>query len=75
MSVYEYETNTRVVPLGSVVTLRVVTLLERAYDAFADWRNARATTRALAKLSDAQLVDIGLNRAHISAVAQDLARR
>lgn len=75
MSVYEYETNTRVVPLGSVVTLRIVTLLEGAYDAIAGWRNARATSRALAKLSDAQLNDIGLRRAHIPAVALDLARR
>lgn len=72
MSVYE---TSRSVPLGSVSTLRVVNLIERAYDAFTVWRDARATQSALAKLSDAQLSDIGLRRNHIAAVAQDLARR
>lgn len=72
MSVYE---TTRPVPLGSVSTLRVVNLFERAYDAFTTWRDARATRSALAKLSDTQLADIGLRRTHIAAVAEDLARR
>ncbi len=71
MSVYE----TNQVPLGSVATLRVVNVFERAYEAFARWRDARATRGALAKLSDAQLADIGLRRQHIEAVAADLARR
>jgi uncharacterized protein YjiS (DUF1127 family) len=74
MSVYEYETNTRVVPLGSVATLRIVNFFERAYDAVVTWRNVRATERALSKLSDTQLNDIGLRRAHIQAVALDLGR-
>ncbi|PZQ47005.1 MAG: hypothetical protein DI556_18630 [Rhodovulum sulfidophilum] len=75
MSVYEIETNTRAVPLGSVATLRIVNLVERVCDAYVAWRNVRATERALAKLSESQLNDIGLRRAHISAVAMDLARR
>lgn len=69
-----YETN-HPVPLGSVATLRVVNLFERAYDAVLSWRNARATKGALARLTDLQLNDIGLTRAHIVAVAEDLARR
>jgi uncharacterized protein YjiS (DUF1127 family) len=69
-----YETNHQV-PLGSVATLRVVNVFERVYNAVTTWRDARATKSALAKLSDAQLADIGLRRHHIDAVAADLARR
>ena len=72
MAIYETSHN---VPLGSVATLRVINVFERAYNAFATWRDARATRSALAKLSDAQLADIGLRRQHIDAVADDLARR
>ena len=68
-----YETN-HAVPLGSITTLRVVSLIERAVDAFTGWRNARATEIALGKLSDAQLDDIGLHRGNIGEVAEQLAR-
>ncbi|TPE53780.1 DUF1127 domain-containing protein [Amaricoccus solimangrovi] len=70
-----YEITRQAAPLGSVATLRVVNLFERVYDAALRWRNARATESALARLTDAQLEDIGVNRRHIAAVAQDLARR
>jgi uncharacterized protein YjiS (DUF1127 family) len=69
-----YETN-RSVPLGSVTTLRVVSFFERAVDAVAIWRKARATASALSELSDKQLADIGLMRGDISDVADALARR
>jgi uncharacterized protein YjiS (DUF1127 family) len=69
-----FETNHQV-PLGSVATFRIVNVVERGYDAIVAWSNARATRRALAKLSDEQLDDIGLSRQHIVAVANDLALR
>ncbi len=64
----------RAVPLGSITTFRIVSLSQRAFDAFAAWRNARATAKALLVLSDQQLADIGLNRGEITELAEDLAR-
>lgn len=65
---------TRAVPLGSITTFRIVALVQRALDAFAAWRSAHATEKALLRLSDQQLADIGLHRGDIAAVAEDLAR-
>jgi uncharacterized protein YjiS (DUF1127 family) len=65
---------TRAVPLGAVTTFRVVSFGQHALDAIAVWRNARATERALLRLSDQQLRDIGLDRGEIAVVAEDLAR-
>lgn len=64
-----FDTNHNV-PLGSVSTLRVVSLLERGYDAFVAWRNARETEAQLRKLSDQQLRDIGLHRGQITELAR-----
>ena len=64
----------RAVPLGSVTTFRAVSLAQRAVDALATWRNTRATEKALRRLSDQQLADIGLNRGEILEVAEELAR-
>lgn len=72
MSVIE---TTRPAPLGSVFTFRVVSLVERVYDAFVGWRSARSTANALSELSDQQLADIGLVRGQIEDVADALARR
>lgn len=66
---------TRAVPLGSVTTFRVVSVFQRAFDAFAAWQNARVTSRALLRLSDQQLSDIGLVRGQIAEVAGELASR
>ena len=65
---------TRAVPLGSVTTVRAVSLAQHALDAFTAWRNTRATEKALLRLSDRQLRDIGLLRGEIATVAEDLAR-
>lgn len=65
----------RAVPLGSVSVFAVVTVFERAYDAFVAWRRARATEKALSELSDKQLADIGLARGDIGEVAESLAHR
>ncbi len=66
---------TRSVPLGSITTLRIVSFIERLWDGFIAWRTTRATTKALAALSDAQLSDIGINRGEILELAETLARR
>lgn len=65
----------RPVPLGAASTFGVVSLFERAWDAFTAWRSARATAVALADLSDKQLADIGLSRGEIVDVAEQLAHR
>ncbi len=62
-------------PMGAVAAFRVVTLVERAIDAFAAWRSARATAEVLSDLSDKQLADIGLNRGQIADVSEALAQR
>ena len=63
----------RAVPLGSVNTFRAVSLAQQALGAFTAWRNVRATEKALLRLSDRQLRDIGLLRGEIATVAEDLA--
>jgi uncharacterized protein YjiS (DUF1127 family) len=69
------ETTNRQVPLGAVAIFRGVSLVERALAFVSAWGRERATRRALAELSDAQLADIGLTRGQIVDVAQGLVRR
>ncbi len=64
----------RAVPLGAVTTFSFVSLAQRALDAVTAWRHARATEKALLRLSDRQLSDIGLERGEIADVAEVLAR-
>ena len=61
--------STRPVPLGAVSIFRVTSTIEAVVGAFAAWRRARTTRVALARLSDAQLADIGLRRADIASVS------
>lgn len=56
---------TRPAPFGAVTTFRAVTLVERAFWALRNWNDARTTRKALAKLSDRELDDIGLCRADL----------
>ncbi|PJN94935.1 hypothetical protein CNY89_11475 [Amaricoccus sp. HAR-UPW-R2A-40] len=56
-------------PLGSVLTFRLVTLVERAIDGALAWRRSRETARQLSRLSDEQLSDIGIARDEIPGVA------
>jgi uncharacterized protein YjiS (DUF1127 family) len=65
----------RPVPLGAVTIHRLVALAERGWSAFAAWRGARATEKALAALSDQELSDIGLHRGQITELAQRLVSR
>jgi uncharacterized protein YjiS (DUF1127 family) len=71
MSVFESK---RPVPFGAVLTFRAVSLLDRAVEAVGTWRRVRATEKALLKLSDRQLADVGLHRGDITAVAEQMSR-
>ena len=65
---------TRPAPLGAITTFHVTQAVERAFLGFVAWRRARATEKALLKLSDKQLADVGLHRGEIVSLAEDLAR-
>ncbi|HRW17112.1 MAG: DUF1127 domain-containing protein [Rhodobacteraceae bacterium] len=72
MSVYEYK---GAVPLGAITTFRLTNLVEEAIKAFQAWRISRATVGSLQRLSDRELSDIGLIRADIARVADQMAHR
>ncbi|UWQ32816.1 DUF1127 domain-containing protein [Leisingera sp. M527] len=55
-------------PLGAVTVLRVVDTLINVKTALVEWNETRETRKALARLSDAQLEDIGMNRADIAKI-------
>ncbi|UWQ28740.1 MULTISPECIES: DUF1127 domain-containing protein [unclassified Leisingera] len=55
-------------PLGAVTVLRVVDTLINVKTALVEWNETRETRKALARLSDAQLEDIGMNRADIANI-------
>lgn len=56
---------TRSAPFGAITTFRAVNLAERALWALRSWNDARITRKALTKLSDRELDDIGLCRADL----------
>jgi uncharacterized protein YjiS (DUF1127 family) len=72
MSVFE---TTRSVPLGSVSAFGVTSFVERANAGLRGWALSRSTAKALNKLSDRELADIGLIRGDIPELADRLARR
>jgi uncharacterized protein YjiS (DUF1127 family) len=72
MSVFEA---IRPVPLGSVSTYRLVSMIERAVANVSNWRASIATARALNGLSNEQLDDIGLSRGEISEISSTMAAR
>ncbi|MGR3761283.1 DUF1127 domain-containing protein [Roseobacteraceae bacterium NS-SX3] len=53
-------------PLGAVTVLRVVNAFYGMKSAIAEWNESRVTRKALSKLTDTQLDDIGLTRADIA---------
>lgn len=65
----------RSVPLGAVSALGVTSFVERAIASLRSWTLARSTAKALGKLSDRELEDIGLIRADIADLADRLAQR
>ena len=61
---------TRPAPFGAITTYRAINLLSNAAGAFSAWNDARVTRKALSKLSDRELDDIGLNRGDIEFIGR-----
>ena len=64
-----YET-TRPAPFGAISTYRFVQTLSNAVAGVIAWNDVRVTRKALARLSDRELDDIGLCRGDIDLIAQ-----
>lgn len=64
-----YET-TRSAPFGAISIFRFVQYVTDVTAAFAAWNDARVTRKALAKLSDRELDDIGLCRGDIEFIGR-----
>ena len=71
MSVFE---SNRSVPLGAVSAFRLTSLVEQVFASVRAWYLARETARVLEDLSNRELDDIGISRADIPTVAEQLAR-
>lgn len=59
---------TRPAPFGAITTYRFVQLADAAIVAFNGWNDARMTRKALGKLSNRELDDIGLCRGDIETI-------
>lgn len=66
-------TNPQAVPFGAITTFRFVHFAERLLGSVRARRRATATERALHRLTDRELRDIGLERGAIHEVSQRLA--
>ena len=66
-------TTSRAVPFGAVSTFRIVNLFDTLIGRFVSAYRAHKTEIALRGLSNAQLEDIGLERANIRVMAQRAA--
>ncbi|GAB1479398.1 DUF1127 domain-containing protein [Paracoccaceae bacterium] len=64
-----YET-TRTAPFGAISIFRFVQSLSEVTARFAAWNDARVTRKALTKLSDRELDDIGLCRGDIELIGR-----
>jgi uncharacterized protein YjiS (DUF1127 family) len=61
---------TRPAPFGAITTYRAFNALSNAALAFQVWNDARVTRKALSKLSDRELDDIGLCRGDIEDIGR-----
>lgn len=61
---------TRPAPFGAIATYRAVTFLSSIVAAFKGWNDVRMTRRALSKLSDRELDDIGLCRGDVDQIGR-----
>lgn len=61
---------TRPAPFGAITTYRAINALSNAAVAFQAWNDARVTRKALNKLSDRELDDIGLCRGDIELIGR-----
>lgn len=61
---------TRPAPFGAISIFRTVSFISDVYAAVAGWNDARVTRKALSKLSDRELDDIGLCRGDIEMIGR-----
>jgi uncharacterized protein YjiS (DUF1127 family) len=64
-----YETS-RAAPFGAISIFRSVQAVAETFSSFAAWNDARITRKALTKLSDRELDDIGLCRGDIEMIGR-----
>lgn len=64
-----YETS-RPAPFGAISIFRAVQGITSIIGMIADWNDARVTRKALSKLTDRELDDIGLCRGDIEAIGR-----
>jgi uncharacterized protein YjiS (DUF1127 family) len=67
MAAYE---SSRAAPFGAISIFRFVRFVTDTSTAFAVWNDARVTRRALGKLSDRELDDIGLCRGDVDMIGR-----
>jgi uncharacterized protein YjiS (DUF1127 family) len=60
----------RPAPFGAITTYRAVNALSNVFGVLGAWNDARVTRKALAKLSDRELDDIGLCRGDIEMLGR-----
>jgi uncharacterized protein YjiS (DUF1127 family) len=61
---------TRPAPFGAITTYRTMNAVTNAFGTLAAWNDARVTRKALNKLSDRELDDIGLCRGDIEFIGR-----
>lgn len=61
---------TRRAPYGAITTYRAINALSNAVMVFQAWNDARVTRKALSKLSDRELDDIGLCRGDLDSIGR-----
>lgn len=61
---------TRPAPYGAITTFRAISAATNVFGVFAAWNDARVTRKALNKLSDRELDDIGLCRGDIEFIGR-----
>ena len=61
---------TRPAPFGAISIFRFVTFVGETFALFAAWNDARVTRKALGKLTDRELDDIGLCRGDIEMIGR-----
>ena len=61
---------TRPAPFGAISIFRLVSFIGETVATFSAWNDARVTRKALGKLSDRELDDIGLCRGDIEMIGR-----
>ena len=60
----------RTAPLGAITVFRMVQFVTRSTGGFQAWNSGRVTRKALSKLSNRELDDIGLCRGDIEMIGR-----